>query len=92
MIAYIAEDFIAEILSSPQNDSQIGNYVALDNIGILYEPELEFNLKSTLDNASTNKAIIIRSDGFIKSDRFYFLQEGDVSFIDLHGLSYIEIY
>ena len=90
-IAYTAEDVLAEILSSPQIDSQIGNYVALENIGILFEPELEFNLKSILDNASTNKTIVVCSDGTILSDKFYFFQPGDGVFIDLGGLSYMEI-
>ena len=90
-VAYLAEDLLADILSAPRLDSQIGPYVAIENIGILFEPDLGLNLKSTLDNASTNKTIIIRSDGVIISNRFYFFQEGDGVFIDLTGLSYIEI-
>ena len=92
MIAYMAEEVLDEILSSTKVDDEIGSYVALDNIGVLFEPDLAFNLKSVIDSASTNKVVIILSDGIIKSDRYYFLQEGDISFIDLHGLSYIEIY
>lgn len=92
MIAYMAEEVLDEILSSTKEDDEIGSYVALDNIGVLFEPDLAFNLKSVIDSASTNKVVIILSDGIIKSDRYYFLQEGDASFIDLHGLSYIEIY
>lgn len=92
MIAYMAEEVLDDILSSTKVDDEIGSYVALDNIGVLFEPDLAFNLKSVIDSASTNKVVIIHSDGIIKSDRYYFLQEGDASFIDLHGLSYIEIY
>ena len=92
MIAYMAEEVLSEILSSTKVDDEIGSYVALNNIGVLFEPDLAFNLKSVIDSASTNKVVIILSDGIIKSDRYYFLQEGDASFIDLHGLSYIEIY
>lgn len=92
MIAFVAEEVLDEILSSTKVDDEIGSYVALDNIGVLFEPDLAFNLKSVIDSASTNKVVIILSDGIIKSDRYYFLQEGDASFIDLHGLSYIEIY
>lgn len=92
MIAYKAEEVLDEILSSTKVDDEIGSYVALDNIGVLFEPDLAFNLKSVIDNASTNKVVIILSDGIIKSDCYYFLQEGDASFIDLHGLSHIEIY
>jgi len=91
MVAYAAEDALNEILSLTQEDDMIGTYVAMDNIGILFEPELGFNLKSILDSASTNKTIIICSDGMIKSDCFYFLQEGDNDWIDLKGLSYIEL-
>ena len=90
-IAYAAEDILSDILSSPKEDVEVGPYVALSNIGILFEPDLAFNLKSALDSASTNKVVIILSDGIIKSDCFYFLQEGDTSFIDLSGLSYIEL-
>ena len=92
MTAYMAEEVLSEILSSTKVDDEIGSYVALNNIGVLFEPDLAFNLKSVIDSASTNKVVIILSDGIIKSDRYYFLQEGDISFIDLHGLSYIEIY
>lgn len=92
MIAYMAEEVLDEILSTTKVDDEIGSYVALDNIGVLFEPDLAFNLKSVIDSASTNKVVIILSDGIIKSDRYYFLQEGDASFIDLQGLSYIEIY
>ena len=91
MVAYAAEDFLTDILSSPQIDASIGKYVALENIGILFEPELGFNLKATLDNASTNKTIIICSEAQIKDNRLYFLQEGDSFSVDLTGLSYLEI-
>jgi hypothetical protein len=91
MVAYAAEDFLADILSSPQVDSSLGKYIALENIGILFEPELGFNLKATLDNASTNKTIIICSEAQIKDNRLYFLQDGDNFSVDLTGLSYLEI-
>lgn len=91
MIAFVAEELLDEILSSPKDDFEIGPYVAIENIGILFEPSLAFNVKSAIDNASTNKVIIIHSDGIIKSDKFYFCQEEDVFFIDLSGLSYTEI-
>lgn len=91
MVAYLAEDLLNDLLSETKIDSAIGKYVALENIGILFEPDFGFNLKATFDNASTNKTIIIRSDALIKGHRFYFLQEGDNNVIDLDGLSYIEI-
>ena len=74
MIAYMAEEVLDEILSSTKVDDEIGSYVALDNIGVLFEPDLAFNLKSVIDSASTNKVVIIHSDGIIKSDRYYFFR------------------
>ena len=91
IVAYTAEDILSETLSSPFDDDIIGPYVGLTNIGILFEPELGFNLRSVLDSASTNKTIVICSDGIINSDQFHFLQIGDNSNINLRGLSYIEI-
>ncbi len=91
MVAYSAEDILSDILSSPQIDSLIGHYVAIDNIGILFEPDLALNLESTLDGASTNKTVILCSDGSIHSNKFFFFQPGDKYLIDLKDLSYIEI-
>ena len=91
MIAYAAEDILSDILSFVKIDPSIGKYVALENIGILFEPELGFNLKATIDNASTNKTIIICSEAQIKNNCLFFYQEGDKYSIDLNGLSYIEI-
>ena len=91
MIAYTAEDILAEILSTPQNDPTIGSYVAIENIGILFEPELAFNLKSIFDSVSTKNTLIVCSEGLIRNNRFFFLQEGDGVSIDLQGLSFIEI-
>ncbi len=91
MVAYTAEDILSDILSSPQIDSLIGPYVAIDNIGILFEPDLALNLESTLDSASTNKTVILCSDGSIQSNKFFFFQPGDNYLINLKDLSYIEI-
>ena len=91
VIAYAAEDYLSEIISATNVDSAIGSYIALDNIGILFEPELGFNLKAVLDNASTNKTVIICSDGFIRNNIFYLLTDNDESNINLQGLSYFEI-
>ena len=90
-IAYNAEDFLIETLSNTNNDSTIGQYVAIDNIGILFEPDLGFNIKSIFDNTSRDKAFIICSDAQIKNNFLYFLQEGDITYVDLNGLSYIEL-
>ena len=70
MVAYAAEDFLTDILSSPQIDASIGKYVALENIGILFEPELGFNLKATLDNAGANIAGVVLNKVDLKNKLF----------------------
>lgn len=91
LVAYAAEDFLSEILSVSNYDASIDQYIALENIGILFESELGFNLRSAFENASKNKTLIICSNGFIQNDTFYFLKENDESRINLQGLSYLEI-
>ena len=90
---FFSNNILAAITTADYWDI-VNDYKALMHtwyIGILFEPELEFNLKSILDNASTNKTIVVCSDGTILSDKFYFFQPGDGVFIDLGGLSYMEI-
>jgi hypothetical protein len=91
MIAYAAEDLLSDILSATNVDSSIGCYIALENIGILFEPELGFNLRTVFENTSTNKTLIICYGGHIYNNDFYFLTDNDVSNINLQGLSYLEI-
>lgn len=91
LIAYTAEDILGELMSSYHTDALIGSYVAIENIGILFEPNLGFNLKSLFDNYSRERVLIICSEGTIHNHCFYFYQDGDGYAIDLKDLSYIEI-
>lgn len=51
------------LLSYPTTDDDvIGKYLALENIGILLEPELKIDLRNLMDGLSKNQCLIILSD------------------------------
>lgn len=73
------------------HNDEIGNYLAIENIAILFEPELKIDLHSILEDSSINKAIFIKSDGVISSNKFSLFENDNTCTINLNGLSYIEI-
>lgn len=91
MVSYVADDAFSEILSQKYCDNEIGHYLALTNIGILFEPELGFNIRKTIESESRNRTLIICSLGEIKNNHYYFYSEGDGVSIDLTGLPYLVV-
>ncbi len=68
----IAEEMLTKILkASTNNDDIIGEYVAISNWGILFEPELKLNLLSLFDSYSKNQTLILVNCGEFNSDRFH---------------------
>lgn len=76
------------ILNQPLYNKNIGKYIALDNIGILFEPELKLDLHNIIESFSHNQCLIIKSDAEISDDKFYFLTPDDSTTISLSGISY----
>lgn len=81
-------DELDEILDQSCEHPQIGDYLMLENIGILFEPSLQLNVRALLERHSDRKLIIILSDGFISGSKYYFMSPSDKYYIDLSGLSY----
>lgn len=69
-------------------DEVIGRYLALDNVGILLEPELKIDLRNLLDTQSKNQCLLIRSDAEIADDTFCWLSSNSGIGIALSGLSF----
>lgn len=59
---YNYEEAVNAILNKTIHDETIGNYLALTNIAILFEPELKINVNDILDAYSKNQCLIIQSD------------------------------
>ena len=76
------------ILDQHLYNSIIGDYIAIENIGILFEPELKLDLHNILESFSHNQCLIIKSDAEINNENLYFLSSGDTATISLSGLSY----
>lgn len=85
-------DTLREFLSnSTQKSEEINEYLAVENIGIMFEPELRFDVRNFLDSYSKNQCLIIKSDAEISSDILYWLTQSDGVNVNLRGLSYIQI-
>lgn len=69
-------------------DDTLGPYLAIENIGILFEPEMRLDLRSVIDTYSRDICLIIKSDAIIQNNILHFLSPGDDAKIDLQGLSY----
>ena len=60
--SYNYEEAVRAILYKTFHDDTIGNYLALTNIAILFEPELKINVSDILDAYSKNQCLIIQSN------------------------------
>ena len=73
------EEAVSVIIDKTYHDETIGNYLALSNIAILFEPELKINVSDILDTYSKNQCLIIQTDMEI------------TNWVNLNGLSYKQI-
>ena len=77
--SYNYEEAVSAILNKTFHNETIGNYLALTNIAILFEPELKINVSDILDAYSKNQCLIIQTDMEI------------TNWVNLNGLSYKQI-
>lgn len=68
-----------------------GKYLAIKNIGILFEPELRLNLRMLFESISHDTLLIVCSNGIIQNETFYFNEPEDGFAINLSGLSHLVI-
>lgn len=78
----------SNILNFHLYNKEVGDYIAIENIGILFEPELKLDLRNIIESFSRNSCLIIKSDADIINDKYYFLTPDDSTEINLSGLSY----
>lgn len=57
-----ATSAVSMLFGSSVQHPTIGNYLALKNVGILFEPELKLNLRDILLSYSRNQCLIIQAD------------------------------
>ena len=82
---------INNVLSRTNRHEQIGDYLAIENVGILFEPELRLNLRSIFDSHSKNQTLFVCCDGEIVDSKFHFVEATSTEIIDLSGLLYYNV-
>ena len=90
----LADDGLEKIIRDHTiHDAEIGDYVAIQNIGILFEPQLHFNLPLKFDSWAKTKVLIVRMEGTIQNDRFFLAGSVEDKYsINLKEITYKTIY
>lgn len=87
----IADDDVENIIKNHlRHDDVLGSYIAIRNIGILFEPTLCLDLHAKFSSWSRTCTLIVDcSEGTIKHNTFYLAGAIDQSYsIDLSDISY----
>ena len=72
----IAVDCLTSLMRRAlKHDELIGDYVAIANWGILFEPILKFNLLSLFDSFSKSNALILVDCGQVDYEKFYLVSK-----------------
>lgn len=72
-----------------KNDSDSGDYIAISNIGILFEPELKLNVPSKFENWAKTRCLIVKKEGTIENGTFKLAGTAERKYtIELKGISY----
>lgn len=75
-LAMIAEDELNAILkNSLRKDDIIGDYIALSNWGILFEPSLKLNIVALFDSFSKNQNLILVNCGQADNACFHLISK-----------------
>ena len=83
--------FESVVAKGMQVHPEYGNYIAIKNIGILFEPSLRLNVKMLFESISRDTLLLVCSDGIVKNDTFWFINSTEGFDISLSGLSYLVI-
>ena len=84
----VEEAFRRAIKKSTYSDDKYGNVVVLENVGILFEPELGLNFTELLKSISKNTLVVLLWPGEMDSERLYFLNRNSNVFINQSDINY----
>jgi hypothetical protein len=68
-----------------------GKYLSIENLGILFEPELKHDFSRMLDSYSQNNVLFVKWVGEMDEDNIYFLTMENGIKINIKNLSHIVI-
>ena len=83
------KDLIDELfMSNIKFSEEIGDYIAVKNLGIIFETELKINFDYLLKAYSSDYTLIIQWPGEISSNHLFFLSKEKGSIADLKNVTY----
>jgi hypothetical protein len=91
-IAMQVSSVLSDLLNaSISNHDMFGSYLAIENLGILFEPELKVDFARLLENYSQNNLLFVKWDGEIDANYLYFLTKEDGIKVNIKNLSHIKL-
>jgi hypothetical protein len=91
-ISIKTKEAIKEILlSNIKNDNNIGKYISIKNIGILFEPELKVDVLQLFDTYSKTNALFVQWDGVIENNNLYFLTKDKGIKVNIKNINHITV-
>jgi len=73
------------------NHDLFGKYLSIENLGVLFEPELKIDFNRLLDRYSQNNALFVKWEGELDADNIYFLTKENGIKINIKNVSHIAI-
>ncbi len=73
------------------NHDVFGKYLSIENLGVLFEPELKIDFNRLLDSYSQNNALFVKWDGEIDAESIYFLTKENGIKINIKNVSHIAL-
>ena len=77
------------LLSSIKENDFFGKFLAIENLSILFEPELKTDFAQILEKYSSLNTLFVKWDGEIEDGILYFLTKEKGQKIDIKNLSHI---
>ncbi|KAF5057452.1 MAG: hypothetical protein PHS04_15075 [Tissierellia bacterium] len=89
-LSMVAEEALDKIIDQYTiQDPDIGDYVAIRNIGILFEPALHINLHAKVDSWSRTRVLIIHHEGTIHNHVFFLTTNSEIKYsLNLKDITY----
>ena len=86
------QSFIKQLIAERATiHPELGKFIFLTNIGILFEPELSLDVELILSNLSRNILLLLDWKGEFKLPYLYFLTKNSKNRIKISNLNYISI-
>lgn len=74
-----------------KNHDKYGTFLAISNLGILFEPELKLDFYSFLEKYSKTNVLFVKWEGEMDSDQLYFLTKQNGIKINIKNISHIKV-